>query len=208
MPAPAGGGRTLSRDFKGVRRHKHVAASQAFSGWVGLGVGLGIGLAIALAVHLYHRSDDADVAEALPAPATAPAPASAAATEEADVKPATGATEGPEFNFYDVLPTQGVEVPESPVDAAPVKTPLPTGGALLQAGSFKQASEAEKMVARLALHGVDAKIQRASVDDETWYRVRIGPIDDVREFEAVKSKLREAEISATPVSTIEETPLP
>ena len=207
-PAPAGGGRTLSRDFKGVRRHKHVAASQAFSGWVGLGVGLGIGLAVALAVHLYHRSEEAAVAEAVPAPTTAQAPASAAATEDADVKSAAGAVGGPGFDFYDVLPTQAVEVPEPAAGTTHARTPLPTGGALLQAGSFKQATEAERMVALLALHGVDAKIQRASVDDETWYRVRIGPIEYVQELDAVKAKLREAEISATPVTTIEEMPLP
>ena len=77
---------------------------------------------------------------------------------------------------------------------------LPTGGAVLQAGSFKQSTEAEKMQAQLALVGISAKIQRASVDDETWYRVRIGPIATVEELQVIQSKLREAEISATAVT--------
>jgi len=53
------------------------------------------------------------------------------------------------------------------------------------------------MQAQLALVGISAKIQRASVDDETWYRVRIGPIATVDELQGIQSKLREAEISAT-----------
>jgi cell division protein FtsN len=85
---------------------------------------------------------------------------------------------------------------------------LPTGDVVLQAGSFKQATEAEKMLAQLALVGITAKIQRASVDDETWFRVRIGPIATVEELRGIQTKLREAEIAATAVTPVEESPLP
>ena len=207
MATPGGGGRTLSRDFKGVRKHTHVRVGQAFSGWVGLGVGLTVGLAVALGVHLHYRSRHEGGAEPVPSPAQAPA--SEAATDEAIPDAPEASPDGPDFTFYDDLPRQEVEVPDAPArGSSPARTPLPTGGALLQAGSFKQATEAEKMVAQLALHGVDAKIQRASVDDETWYRVRIGPIATVEELHMVQSKLREAEITATPVTSTEEVPLP
>ena len=204
------GARTLNRDFKDVRRHKHVVVGQTFSGWVGLGVGLGLGLAVALGVHLHYRGQLAAQAEPVPAPAQAPA--SAAGTDDAVVAAAESAPETPALEFYDMLPKQEVDVSESSANGAGGKAaaspPLPTGDAVLQAGSFKQATEAEKMVAQLALHGVDAKIQRASVDDETWYRVRIGPIATVEELREVQSKLREAEITATPVTTSDEAPLP
>lgn len=207
MATPGSGGRTLSRDFKGVRRHTHVRVGQAFSGWVGLGVGLALGLAVALGVHLHYRSQLEGGAEPVPAPAQAPA--SEAATDEAIPDAPEANPEGPNLDFYDVLPRQEVEVPDAPArGSSPARTPLPTGGALLQAGSFKQATEAEKMVAQLALHGVNAKIQRASVDDETWYRVRIGPIATVEELRVVQSKLNEAEITATSVTSPEEVPLP
>jgi cell division protein FtsN len=85
---------------------------------------------------------------------------------------------------------------------------MPTGDAILQAGSFKQSTEAEKLQAQLALLGISSKIQRASVDDETWYRVRIGPIETVEELRVIQAKLREAEISAPAVAPIEEAPLP
>ena len=84
---------------------------------------------------------------------------------------------------------------------------LPAGDVVLQAGSFKQPAEAEKLQATLAQYGVDAKIQRFALEDETWYRVRIGPIETVQELEAVRAKLAEAEIEATPVTpTIQEPP--
>jgi cell division protein FtsN len=191
-----GGSRTLSRDYKDVRRH---VPGQPLGGWSGFGAGLGVGLVIALGVHLYDRNTVPGPAE--PVPAAAQSPASASASDDGAVTAADPAAE-PELDFYDMLPKQEVEVPGKAAKAASpaVKTPLPTGGAILQAGSFKQSTEAEKMQAQLALVGITAKIQRASVDDETWYRVRIGPIATVDELRGVQSKLREAEISATAVT--------
>jgi cell division protein FtsN len=110
-----------------------------------------------------------------------------------------------------MLPKQEVEVPEkakAPTSAAGTHTPLPTGDVVLQAGSFKQSTEAEKMQAQLALLGISSRIQRASVDDETWYRVRIGPIATVEELRGVQAKLREAEINASSVTNGDEVPLP
>ena len=55
MAPPLTGARTLSRDYKDVRRHKHVAVGHtSFNGWVGLGVGLSLGLLVALGVHLHY----------------------------------------------------------------------------------------------------------------------------------------------------------
>ena len=141
-------------------------------------------------------------------PAAAQSPASASASDDGAVT-ATDTPAEPELDFYDMLPKQEVEVPgksaqgfgadreDAPADRRRV----------LQAGSFKQSTEAEKMQAQLALVGISAKIQRASVDDETWYRVRIGPIATVEELRGIQSKLREAEISATAV-TPDEAQLP
>jgi cell division protein FtsN len=200
--AEARGGRTLSRDYKDVRRHAPAAPGQAFSGWTGFAAGLGVGLAVALAVHAYHRNQNAVLAEPVPAPAQTPA--SEVATDDSAIATAD-VPAAPELDFYDMLPKQEVEVPDtaSKDSAAAAKAPLPTGDVVLQAGSFKQASEAEKMEAQLALVGITAKIQRASVDDETWYRVRIGPIATVEELRNVQTRLREAEITATAVAPAE-----
>ena len=205
-----GGGRTLSRDFKHVRRHAPGAPGLAFTGWMGFGVGLGLGLSVALAVHLYYRNQASARVE--PVPAVAQAPASATATDDAtEVAAGNGApTAEQNFEFYDMLPKQEVAVATKPPksDAAATAARLPTGAVVLQAGSFKQATEAEKMVGQLANAGVASKVQRASVEDETWYRVRIGPIATVEELESTRAKLDAAEITATPVTQSGTVPLP
>lgn len=205
MPVAA---RTLSRDFKDVRRHTHVAVGQASNGWIGFGVGLAVGLGVAFGVHLHYRHQIALRAEPVPAPAQAPA--SAAATDDAILAAPEAAPSAPDFEFYDLLPKQEVDVSDAKGASSPAtpRPPLPTGDAVLQAGAFKQATEAEKLVARLALHGISARIQRTSLDDETWYRVRIGPIATVEELREVQAKLREAEVTATPVTRMDEPPLP
>jgi cell division septation protein DedD len=207
MAPPPTAARTLNRDYKDVRRHKHVAVGHSFSGWVGLGVGLSLGLLVALGVHMHYTRQAQETA--LPVPAAAAAPASAIATDDGMASVAETGASGPGLDFYDMLPKQEVEVADDlGVDARTARPPLPTGDVVLQAGSFKQAGEAEKMIAKLAYLGIDARIQRAPVDDETWYRVRIGPIATVEELSEVQSKLREAEIAATAVAPIEEAPLP
>lgn len=192
--------KTLSRDFKHVKRHPPGGAS-AFNGWLGLGVGLALGLSVALMVHLHYQNKPP--AEPLPA-ADAP-PASAVAPTEESPPPAAEA--GPGFDFYDMLPKQEVEVPERPA-ARTAGATLPKGDVTLQAGSFKNVAEAEKLQAQLAQYGIAARIQRFSLEDETWYRVRIGPIATVVELESIRAKLAEAEIEATPVTaaTIEPPP--
>jgi cell division protein FtsN len=186
------GGKTLSRDYKHVKRH--TPGGSAFNGWVGLFAGLAIGLTVALGVHLHYQN----LPPAEPQPTAEVPPASAAAPPEEATLPAAS---GPDFEFYDMLPTQEVEVPDAVLaKAGGARSTLPKGDVTLQAGSFKQLPEAEKLQARLAQYGVDAKIQRFSLEDETWYRVRIGPIATVEELESVRAKLAEAEIEATPVT--------
>jgi len=184
-------GKTLSRDFKHVKRH--TPGAQTFNGWVGLLTGLAIGLSVALGVFLHYRNQP--VPE--PTPVAAKPPASAGAAEESAP---VAADPSNKFTFYDDLPRQEVEVPRQ--SAAPNRSAqvLPAGDVVLQAGSFKQPAEADKLQARLAQYGIDSKIQRFALEDETWYRVRIGPIATVQELETIRAKLAEAEIEATAVT--------
>ena len=183
--------KTLSRDFKHVKRQT-PGGGPGFNGWVGLGIGLAIGLSVALAVHLHYQNK----APVEPEPAADAPPASAIAPTEESPPPADA---GPGYDFYDMLPKQEVEVPQSEA-AKSAGLALPKGDVTLQAGSFKNVAEAEKLQAQLAQYGIDAKIQRFSLEDETWYRVRIGPIATVEQLETIRAKLAEAEIEATPVT--------
>jgi cell division protein FtsN len=191
-------GKTLSRDYKHVRRQ--TPGASAFNGWMGLAAGLALGLTIALAVYLHYQNK----APAEPQPAADAPPASAQASEETTAPADTG----PDYDFYDLLPKQEVEVTDASVAANSPASKLAKGDVTLQAGSFKQVEEAERLQARLAQYGVDAKIQRFVLEDETWFRVRIGPIATVEELDVMRAKLAEAEVEATPVAPAVEVPLP
>lgn len=195
-----GSGKTLSRDFKHVKRQQ--PGGQTFSGMTGLATGLAIGLSVAFGVFLHYRNQPLPG----PEPVAAKPPASARATEEAAPAPADTSKD---LTFYDDLPRQEVEVPKAPEKpGARPAAGMPAGDVILQAGSFKQPAEADKLQAKLAQYGVDSKIQRFALEDETWYRVRIGPIATVEQLEQIRSKLAEAEVEATPVTPVSEEPPP
>lgn len=185
-------GRTLSRDYKHVKRH--TPGGPAMNGWIGFGAGLGVGLTVALGVFLHYS----DRVPPEPQPAAAPAPASAQAGEESPAAATTDTAQS--LTFYNDLVNQEVEVPGEDASRGAGATVLPAGDVVLQAGAFKQLAEAEKLQARLAQYGVDSKIQNYSLQDETWFRVRIGPISTVQELEATRARLAEAEVETTPVT--------
>ena len=65
---------------------------------------------------------------------------------------------------------------------------------VLQAGSFTLHTDADRRRAELALHGIESQIQRVTIDDKTYHRVRIGPTDDLNELNMLRSRLRAAQI--------------
>jgi cell division protein FtsN len=205
-------GKTLSRDYKHVRRQ--TPGIVAVNGWMGFGAGLALGLLVALGVFLHYQ----DREPAVPQPDLDVPPASARAADASPVPAADpGAAEaapetappegGTDYQFYELLPKQEVDVPPGPTPGA-VGTRLADGELTLQAGSFKNPAEAERLQAKLAQYGVDAKIQRYPLEDETWYRVRIGPIATVEEREVMRAKLAEAEVEADEVGAVPTVPPP
>ena len=68
------------------------------------------------------------------------------------------------------------------------------GSYVLQVGSYRKFEEADRVRAQLALQGIESKVQRVSVDSDTWHRVRIGPISDLKTLDRVRQRLREAEM--------------
>lgn len=185
----------IGRDFK-------HGASAGGAGWRGprdsrnaFAAGLAIGLVIAGGVFVWAQSELRRVAAAeptRPVARTQPAPgarggASVAESAEADAQ----------FDFYDRLKNQQVVIPEQEKDARPE---LPTslidrpGIYVLQPGAYRDAAEAEKLRARLSRLGVDATIQRVAIDADVFHRVRIGPYEDLDRLNAVRTKLRAADI--------------
>ena len=71
---------------------------------------------------------------------------------------------------------------------------------LVQAGSFQNAEDAEKLKARLALGGFEASIVRVNIPEKgLWHRVRLGPFAGLAAANATIASLKTNGIAATAV---------
>lgn len=68
------------------------------------------------------------------------------------------------------------------------------GAYVLHAGSYGSFAEADKVKAQLALLGISSQIQKITVDERQYHRVRIGPIEDLGELNRTRKRLRDARI--------------
>jgi cell division protein FtsN len=112
-----------------------------------------------------------------------------------EVAPKQPEKQRPKYDFFTVLPEMEVVVPEQELaDRAEPETantaPRADGSRyLLQVGSFRELADADQLKARLALLGVVARVQSVTVDDATWHRVRVGPLDSARAADDMRSRL-------------------
>ena len=89
----------------------------------------------------------------------------------------------------------------APAPALPPAEPLapqaPTSGQryILQAGSSRNAADAERLRASLALQGMVAQVQPVNVNGETWHRIRVGPFGNRAEADAAQRQLHAARIN-------------
>ena len=176
----------MARDYKPKRRQPG-----GFSGWMGLAVGLTLGLAVAGVVYLKDHRLDAPVASTGKIAKKKfrnepPEPAEAASDEPAKT-----------YDFYDRLPKFEVVVPEKDKDVRPDVRSVPetrSGTYVLQAGSYKNFADADRVRAKLALQGIESKVQKVTVDSDTWHRIRIGPISKLDELNRMRQILRKADV--------------
>jgi cell division protein FtsN len=101
------------------------------------------------------------------------------------------------YAFYSMLPKFEVVVPEKDKDVRPDARAVPetrSGTYVLQAGSYKNFADADRVRAKLALQGVESKVQKVSVDNDTWHRIRIGPISNLDQLNRLRSILRKADV--------------
>lgn len=171
-------------------------------GWIWMLSGFGLGLAVALGVYLGGRTP---APPARPAPATeavaarAPEPARAQARAPAPEKsaPAPQAADERRFDFYDLLPSFEVVVPETDVEArvdTKARDVEEPGSYVLQAGSFTSLADADRRQASLALLGIESHIQRVTIGDDEYHRVRIGPVSDLERLNELRRRLRDARV--------------
>lgn len=178
----------LARDYKRPRRQSFDLAAR----WREFAVGLGLGLAIALVVFIYQRQMMHDAISDKPRPERRAVAAGDAKTDA----PAEAAAQ--DYDFYEMLPKFEVVVPEKDREVkrdqpnSPIERP---GVYVLQAGSYRNVADAERVRAQLALQNVTASVQRVAVDNDVWHRVRIGPLTDLAEVNRLRSRLRSADLN-------------
>lgn len=179
----------MARDYKNTKR-----SSGSGSGLGGFTLGLIVGLGVAIAVYVYDRRPGA-----LNSTQTAPIANEQAKADKSAPEPQSAESDT-QFEFYDVLPKSEIVIPnkegqknESTGAIAAIETP---GSYVLQVGSYRNFADADRVRAQLALQGVESKIQKVSIDADTWHRVRIGPISNLNKLEETRRKLREAQVDA------------
>jgi cell division protein FtsN len=176
--------------------------------WAGILAGMVIGVAMAAGVAWFlMKSPSPFLNKGQPDLAKPDLAKTPAATE----KPAATGDGKQRFEFYKMLTDkQGATAvaPAKPADkpmsskplSADSKTDASFEPQILQAGSFSNASEAENLKAKLALLGIEANIQSATIPDKgVWYRVRLGPYKNADEMNHARSFLKQNGVDSTPM---------
>jgi cell division protein FtsN len=130
------------------------------------------------------------------------------------------ANEAPQFEFYTMLSEKEVLVPEYeivnrtqqekvstpiPVATSPVidATPLETSNEtstksnttyMMQAGSFKNSVDAEKMRANLEAMGIEARVEKGKVGETIYHRIKLGPYAQMTSVSTIRSRLKQSGI--------------
>lgn len=187
----------MSRDYKPAPRGQAKKPGNPML--VGIFIGMLIGLAIALAVAVFikrspspfvERSNPPEISSSEP---VKPEPAASAETPTEKPK----STDKPRFDFYTILPGT-----EEPVTEKDIKQQDPASAVksqyFLQAGAFQKEADADNLKAKLALMGIEASIQTATVPDKgVWHRVRVGPYDNVDDLNRIRGTLTQNGITAS-----------
>lgn len=177
----------MSRDYK--HRAQRKPKKKPLPGWLWLLTGLLLGGFIVGLVWLRGQSEPGGSEWVGAAPDRPPqAPPAQRSPAQAPPPPP------PRFDFYNMLPEMEVVVPlEELEEPPPVRQADQTDATyLVQIGSFRKASDADRLKAQLALLGFEAGVTSASLGpQDTRYRVRSGPHRGKAEVNAVRERLEE-----------------
>lgn len=106
--------------------------------------------------------------------------------------------EKPRFDFYTILP--GLEEPISEQDIKLATNSSDASNYYLQAGSFQATGEADNLKAKLALIGIEANVETATIPEKgVWHRVRVGPFSNTTELSKMREILAQNGVRASPV---------
>jgi cell division protein FtsN len=171
-------------------------------GWIWMVLGLSFGLAIAALVYItrpaqpmpgqgvgktFMREESAGSKQSVN-------PASATSKKEPIKLPPK---EKPRFTFYDILPGQEVIVPDSITASAGKPMPGDDGLYVIQVAAYRTQEDADAQKARLALLGVESRIEKVTIDNkDTYYRVRVGPEKNLAKAHTLMARLEQNGVQA------------
>lgn len=174
----------------------------------------------------YFGGDD----EETPPLVSLPAPSEPQQTQEVRSIPLPEKPK-PKYEFYTELPKRQIEISKDELDQGISKAPPPkptpatspppaqpkarseepavsrdtsrkTGRYVIQAGSFRSHAQADRLKATLALLGINAHIEIGTGrNDARWHRIRIGPLNDPQEVQAIRRRLQENNIPSIAIKT-------
>jgi SPOR domain len=178
-----------ARDYKSGRRRRLELRR-----WREFGYGLLAGAVLVSAAFVYLGAKTHKGAELADTPRPDP-------RRPALADPDTpGSGKSQKYDFYEMLPNFEVVLPEKDKD---VRRDLPAAGKIerpgiymLQAGSYRNQADAERVRKQLAMQGIDAQVQRVAVDADVWMRVRVGPISNLDELNKRRRQLQAADLDA------------
>lgn len=111
-------------------------------------------------------------------------------THHAAAQPTEPAEPDNRFDFYTLLPNTAVDIPNTADTPTTAQPPPSQGSFIIQAGSFLQGEDAEKLRASLALLGFEARVQAVSItQNQTRYRVYLGPFASEQLASEAKTRL-------------------
>lgn len=156
----ARGGRSGAR--KKPRAASSTVAPAPASPWRWYGAGVATGVFLSLLLYLGTLPPGND-------------PGAGSGAEVAAATSAEKAPPKPRFDFYTMLPEQRIAVDVEPAQVATPRTEPQGETFLLQAGSFRQREDADRRRAELLLLGLEPRVEQASGEHGSFFRVYLGP---------------------------------
>ncbi|MCD2449555.1 SPOR domain-containing protein [Methylicorpusculum oleiharenae] len=193
----------MSRDYKNRGRGSRVVKKppSAIAGWKWVAIA---GIIVAFGVFLFSLKDNKTDQAAVPQPVlntttpniqTTQAKPAAQKPKPVEEKKA----EEPHFDFYTILPAKEVVIPEYEIKTRVREERVGKAKEskyTLQAGSFRDFGDADRLRAKLALMGLVARVEKAKVGDVIWNRVKLGPYEQMTSVTTIKDRLKKNGIDA------------
>lgn len=170
--------------------------------WVGILAGMVIGVGLAAAVAWFIKKSPSPFLNKEQPTLVQPESTLPAIPVE---QPELSSDDKQRFQFYKILTDKQNATPVAPTGSADQAKPAKAQVSafqpqILQAGSFPNAADAENLKAKLALLGVEAIIQTATIKDKgVWYRVRLGPYKNADAMNRAQGFLKQNGVSSTPM---------